>query len=61
MKVKATVGIKVPMENQPYAYIEQEPVEVEDSIYYQRRINDGDLVLVNEARSRKNQEVRNDG
>lgn len=61
MKVKAEVGIKVPMENQPYAYIEQEPVEVEDSIYYQRRINDGDLVLVNEARSRKNQEVRNDG
>lgn len=61
MKVKAAVGIKVPMENQPYAYIEQEPVEVEDSIYYQRRINDGDLVLVNEARSRKNQEVRNDG
>lgn len=61
MKVKAVQGIKVPMENQPYTYIEQEPVEVENSIYYQRRINDGDLVVVNETRSRKNQEVRNDG
>lgn len=36
------------MENQPYRYIEQEPVEVEDSIHYQRRINDGDLIVVNE-------------
>lgn len=59
MKVKAAVGIKVPMENQPYRYIEQEPVEVENSIYYQRRINDGDLVVVTEPRGRKNQEVNN--
>ncbi|MEE6030332.1 DUF2635 domain-containing protein [Avibacterium paragallinarum] len=60
MKVKAAVGIKVPMENQPYHYIEQEPVEVEDSIYYQRRINDGDLIVVNEPRNRRNQEANND-
>lgn len=53
MKVKATNGIKVPMENQPYSYIEQEPVEVENGIYYQRRINDGDLVVVTEPRGRK--------
>ncbi|HDR1420583.1 TPA: DUF2635 domain-containing protein, partial [Pasteurella multocida] len=43
MKVKAAVGVKVPLENQPLAYIEQEPVEVENTIYYQRRIADGDL------------------
>ncbi|QZP15577.1 DUF2635 domain-containing protein [Avibacterium paragallinarum] len=48
------------MENQPYHYIEQEPVEVEDSIYYQRRINDGDLIVVNEPRNRRNQEANND-
>ncbi|ACA32335.1 DUF2635 domain-containing protein [Histophilus somni] len=60
MKVKAAVGIKVPMENQPYRYIEQEPVEVEDSIYYQRRINDGDLIVVNEPRNRRNREANND-
>ncbi|HDR1427602.1 TPA: DUF2635 domain-containing protein [Pasteurella multocida] len=46
MKVKAAVGVKVPLENQPLAYIEQEPVEVENTIYYQRRIADGDLIKV---------------
>lgn len=53
MKVKATAGIKVPMEHQPFAYIEQTPVDVEPSVYYQRRIHDGDLVVVSETRSRK--------
>lgn len=60
MKVKAANGIKVPMENQPYHYIEQDVVEVEDSIYYQRRINDGDLIVVNDTRTRKAQELNND-
>lgn len=46
MKVIAAVGVKVPLENQPYAYIEQEPVEVENTVYYQRRIADGDLIEV---------------
>ena len=46
MIVKAIPGVKVPLENQPYAYIEQEPVEVDDSVYYQRRIADGDLIEV---------------
>ncbi|AXP61467.1 DUF2635 domain-containing protein [Haemophilus influenzae] len=59
MKVKATIGIKVPMEHQPYTYIEQVPVEVEPSIYYQRRINDGDLIVITETRSRKEQEKDN--
>ncbi|OOF45614.1 DUF2635 domain-containing protein [Rodentibacter trehalosifermentans] len=53
MKVKAKPGIKVPMENQPYVYIEQAVVEVEPTVYYQRRIQDGDLIVVSETRSRK--------
>lgn len=46
MKVKAIEGLKVPYENRTDLFIEQTPVEVEDSAYYQRRINDGDLILV---------------
>lgn len=60
MKVKAAVGVKVPLEHQPYAYIEQKPIEVENSVYYQRRIADGDLIVVNE-RNHKTQGVKNDG
>ena len=55
MKVKAAIGIKVPMEHQPYTYIEQVPIEVEPS----RRINDGDLIVITETRSRKEQEKDN--
>lgn len=53
MKVIAAVGIKVPLENQPYAYIEQEPVEVENTVYYQRRIADGDLIEVQPTRKQR--------
>lgn len=49
MKVKAAKGVKVPYENKPHQYIEQEVVEVENSLYYQRRIADGDLVIVSQA------------
>lgn len=59
MKVKASLGIKVPMENQPNAYIEQAAVEIEPTLYYQRRLADGDLVEVTENRSRKEQEKAN--
>ena len=59
MKVKARPGIKVPFETQPYAYIEQTSVDIEPSIYYQRRINDGDLIVITETRSRKEQEKDN--
>ncbi|MFC2363218.1 MAG: DUF2635 domain-containing protein [Haemophilus parainfluenzae] len=52
MIVKATPGVKVPLENQPHAYIEQEPVEVENTVYYQRRIADGDLIEVQPTRKR---------
>lgn len=46
VKVKAIDGVRVPFENHPHRYIEHEPVEVDNSIYYQRRIADGDLILV---------------
>ena len=59
MKVKAaSVGVKVPLENQPYAYIEQEPVEVENTLYYQRRIADGDLIDVSSDESSEAQPAR---
>lgn len=53
MIVKATPGVKVPLENQPYAYIEQEPVDVENTVYYQRRIADGDLIEVQSTRKQR--------
>lgn len=53
MIVKAAPGVKVPLENQPYAYIEQEPVEVENTVYYQRRIADGDLIEVQLTRKQR--------
>lgn len=46
MNVKAAAGLKVPMENKPNTYItEQEAVAVEESAYYLRRIEDGDLLI----------------
>nr|DAJ85788.1 MAG TPA: Protein of unknown function (DUF2635) [Caudoviricetes sp.] len=53
MIVTSAPGIKVPLENQPYAYIEQEPVEVENTVYYQRRIADGDLIEVQPTRKQR--------
>lgn len=58
LKVKAADGIKVPLETQPHAYIEQAPVEVENTLYYQRRLADGDLILVTTT-ARKGKEVTN--
>lgn len=47
MIVKASPGIKVPMEDKPNTYInDAEEATVEQSAYYQRRIDDGDLVEV---------------
>nr|DAX71445.1 MAG TPA: Protein of unknown function (DUF2635) [Caudoviricetes sp.] len=45
--------MKVPLENQPYAYIGQESVEVESTVYYQRRIADGDLIEVQPIRKQR--------
>lgn len=45
MFVKAAPGIKVPRENDPRQYItETEPVELEMTGYYIRRMSDGDLL-----------------
>ncbi|ELK2377725.1 DUF2635 domain-containing protein [Salmonella enterica] len=48
MKVKAAAGLRVPYENQPRRYIEQEPVDVPDTIYYRRLLVAGDLVDVSD-------------
>lgn len=53
MKVKAIDGVKVPLENRPHQFIEQTPVEVEPTLYYQRRLADGDLIKVKSSESRK--------
>ncbi|OVZ94927.1 hypothetical protein CBW58_01955 [Yersinia frederiksenii] len=44
MKVKARAGVRVPREENPRRYIEEEPVEVPESAYYLRRLSEGDLV-----------------
>lgn len=50
MKVQAAPGLKVPMEEKPRDYIvDDTPVEVPDTAYYQRRITDGDLLDVVET------------
>lgn len=55
LKVKAAKGVRVPVEGRPHNYIEQEVVEVENTLYYQRRIADGDLIVVegNEPKNSK--------
>lgn len=51
MQVVAAPGLKVPMEEDPRKYIDdQTPVVVENTHYYMRRLADGDLV---EARGTK--------
>lgn len=46
MNVKAAKGLKVPMEGAPHKYItDAKFVTVADSMYYKRRVNDGDLVV----------------
>lgn len=45
MRVQAAPGIKVPREDDPRKYItDTEPVELEMTGYYIRRMSDGDLV-----------------
>lgn len=48
VKVKAAEGVNVPYEFEPFRYIGEEAVDVELTVYYQRRIDDGDLLLVSE-------------
>ena len=50
MLVKASSGLRVPKEFSPRTYItDTEAVEVSESYYYTRLLNDGDLVLVSDA------------
>ena len=46
MKVKAAPGVKFPMEDNARKYITTEAVTVENSAYYRRAVQDGDLILV---------------
>lgn len=47
MRVQAAPGLKVPREEDPRKYItDAEPVEIEMTGYYVRRMADGDLVEV---------------
>ncbi|WP_410499705.1 DUF2635 domain-containing protein [Chitinibacter sp. S2-10] len=46
MKVIAAPGLKVPYEDKPNRYITADQVvDVPDTVYYRRRIADGDLRL----------------
>lgn len=48
MQVQAAPGLKVPMEGKPRDYIvDDTPIEVPaDSSYYQRRVAEGDLLVI---------------
>lgn len=60
IKVKAAEGVRVPYEDSPHRYIEQEVVEVDNSLYYQRRIADGDLIVVEQAAESKPKNAKNE-
>lgn len=46
MKVMARAGLSVPKEGKPRQYItDSDAVDIPESAYYMRRVNDGDLVL----------------
>lgn len=50
--VKAAAGLKVPLEGNPHRYIdEHQAVAVEESAYYLRCLECGDLVRESEAES----------
>lgn len=49
MKVKAAPGVSVPVEGKPHIYIEQSAVDVEETLYYRRRLADGDLIKIQPA------------
>ncbi|MCA8183829.1 hypothetical protein [Burkholderia vietnamiensis] len=50
MKVIAKAGLRVPKEGAPRKYItDREAVVVPDSVYYTRRVMDGDLVRQDDA------------
>lgn len=57
MKVIAAPGIQVPKEDKPREYItDAEAVEVPETVYYLRRIADGDLLEAPVKAARKGTE-----
>ncbi len=46
MKVKAAPGMKFQMEDNARKYITTDAVAVENTAYYRRAVQDGDLILV---------------
>lgn len=49
MRVKAAPGLHCPKEENPREYIaDNEPVEVPDSAYYRRLVDDGSLIETSE-------------
>lgn len=60
--VKAAPGVEVPVEGAPRRYItDADPVEVEDSAYYRRRVTDGDLLIVSAPRGAGKKSRAGDG
>lgn len=49
IKVKAAAGLRVPMAHNPYEYIGDAPVEVDNALYYRRLIAEGDLIQVSDG------------
>ena len=50
IKVKSASGLKVPREDNARRYItDAEPLEVDNTAYYQRQVMAGDLILVTES------------
>ncbi|AMO79717.1 DUF2635 domain-containing protein [Obesumbacterium proteus] len=48
LTLKAAAGVRVPQEDNARRYItDAQSVTVPDSAYYQRRLRDGDVILVN--------------
>jgi len=59
MRVIALRGAKCPRENNPRSYINDSvAVNVPDTSYYRRRIEDGSLVLVGETSVPENKTVK---
>ncbi|WP_436882616.1 phage protein Gp37 [Enterobacter asburiae] len=51
LTVKARDGLRVPSENDPHRYITDTPETVSNSAYYQRRIQEGDLVITGDVKA----------
>lgn len=57
MKVKARIGLKVPFEHSARQFIDQNVVDVPNTLYYRRLLLDGDLIKVNEKSVKRTTKV----